>query len=50
MALGIDLGSYDSKIVELIDQNDSVQVKSLGKRALFPDISLYSPDMYLELL
>jgi len=44
MSLGIDLGSYDSKVVELIEQNDSVQVKSIGKRALFPDISIYSPD------
>ena len=44
MALGIDLGSFDSKMVELIESNDTVQVKSLGTRPIFSDISGYSTE------
>ena len=44
MALGIDLGSFDSKMVELIESNDAVQVKSMGTRPLFSDISTYSTE------
>ena len=42
MALGIDLGSFDSKIVELVESNDVVQVKSIGTRPIFSEISTYS--------
>jgi len=41
MALGIDLGSFDSKMVELVESNETVQVKALGSRPLFSDISAY---------
>jgi len=44
MALGIDLGSFDSKIVELIESNDAVQVKTMGTRPIFSDISAYSTE------
>ena len=44
MALGIDLGSFDSKMVELIESNDTVQVKSMGTRPIFSDISGYSTE------
>ena len=44
MALGIDLGSFDSKMVELVESNDAIQVKSLGTRALFSDTSVYSTE------
>ena len=44
MALGIDLGSFDSKMVELVESNDAVQVKALGTRPLFSDISAYSTE------
>ena len=44
MALGIDLGSFDSKMVELVESNDAIHVKSLGTRALFSDISVYSTE------
>ena len=29
MALGIDLGSFDSKMVELVESNDAIKVKAL---------------------
>jgi len=44
MALGIDLGSFDSKVVELIESNDAVQVKSMGTRPIFSEISTYSTE------
>jgi len=44
MALGIDLGSFDSKMVELVESSDGIQVKALGTRPLFPDISTYSTE------
>lgn len=44
MALGIDLGSFDSKMVELVESNDAIQVKTLGTRPLFSDISAYSTE------
>ena len=44
MALGIDLGSFDSKMVELVESNDALQVKALGTRPLFSDISAYSTE------
>jgi type IV pilus assembly protein PilM len=44
MALGIDLGSFDSKMVELVESNDLVQLKAMGTRPLFPDISTYSTE------
>ena len=44
MALGIDLGSFDSKMVELVESNDAIKVKALGTRPLFSDISAYSTE------
>ena len=44
MALGIDLGTFDSKVVELIESNDTVQVKTMGSRPIFSDISAYSTE------
>lgn len=44
MAIGIDLGSFDSKMVELVESNNNVQVKSLGTRPIFPDITGYSTE------
>ena len=44
MALGIDLGTFDSKVVELIESNDTVQVKTLGFRPIFSDISVYNAE------
>ena len=44
MALGIDLGTFDSKVVELIESNDTVQVKTMGFRPIFSDISAYSTE------
>ena len=44
MALGIDLGSFESKMVALVEYNDAVQVKAMGTRPLFSDISTYSTE------
>ena len=44
MALGIDLGSFDSKMVELVESNDAIEVKVLGTRPLFSDISIYNTE------
>lgn len=32
MALGIDLGSFESKMVELVESNDAVQVMVIAAR------------------
>ena len=44
MALGIDLGSFDSKMVELVESSDAVQAKTMGTRPIFSDISAYSTE------
>ena len=48
MALGIDLGSFDSKMVELVESNDAVKVKSMGTRPIFSDISVYSTEKLIN--
>jgi len=44
MALGIDLGSFDTKIVELVESGETVHVNSMGTRPIFSDISTYSTE------
>lgn len=41
MALGIDLGNFDTKVVELREINDKIEVINIKKQALFSDISKY---------
>ena len=44
MSLGIDIGKYSIKIVELEQGNDKLKVKSIGEKNLFDDLNKFDHD------
>ena len=43
MSIGIDIGKYSVKIVELASTNNQVTVKKIGSLNTFSDINKWSP-------
>ena len=41
MSLGLDIGKYSIKIVELYSNNGNVEVKNLGIKPIFEDINTF---------
>jgi type IV pilus assembly protein PilM len=44
MSIGIDIGKFSVKIVELEKTNDAVNVKNIGKKNLFDDLNKFDHD------
>ena len=44
MSIGLDIGKYSIKIVELEKQTDSIIVKNIGKKNIFDDLNKFDHD------